>query len=139
MKKILIMMATVILSLIITFFFAEVFSIYNFGSSPTLLTSLYLIALFSIFQYFLLSLIYAITKKIKKEKIGIKKLITLILMFIALIMILGYIIIIDVDYLHWYMYSSPFYINVIIRSLEFLLPAIILIIISLILLKRKDK
>ena len=52
-------------------------------------------------------------------------------------MILSYLVIVNVDYLNWYMYSSPFYINVIVRSVEFLVPAIILIIISILLFKKK--
>ena len=48
MKKSIILLISVI-TLIITFVFAEIFSIYHFGSVPTLLTTLYLIIIFSIF------------------------------------------------------------------------------------------
>ena len=126
-----------IIALIITFVFAEVFSLYHFGSVPTLLTLLYLISLFSIFSYLLLGGCYIVSSKINKKKIGIRKIIGFILLFISLVMILSYLVIVNVDYLNWYMYSSPFYINVIIRSVEFLVPAIILIIISILLFKKK--
>lgn len=126
-----------IIALIITFVFAEVFSLYHFGSVPTLLTLLYLISLFSIFSYLLLGGCYIVSSKINKKKIGVRKIIGFILLFISLVMILSYLVIVNVDYLNWYMYSSPFYINVIVRSVEFLVPAIILIIISILLFKKK--
>ena len=126
-----------ILSIIITFVFAEIFSLYHFGSVPTLLTLLYLIALFSIFSYLLLGGCYIVSSKINKKKIGVRMIFGFILLFISLAMILSYLVIVNVDYLNWYMYSSPFYINVIVRSVEFLVPAIILIIISILLFKKK--
>lgn len=139
MKKTLSISVITIITLIITFFVAEILSLYSFGSIPTLLTLLYLIAIFSIFEYLSLTVFYIIKKIIKKEKISLKRILALILLFIALILILGYLIILDVDYLHRYMYSSPFYLNVIIRSIELLFPAIILIIISIVLFKKKNK
>ena len=126
-----------IIALIITFVFAEIFSLYHFGSVPTLLTLLYLISLFSIFSYLLLGGCYIVSSKINKKKIGIRRIIGFILLFISLVMILSYLVIVNVDYLNWYMYSSPFYINVIVRSVEFLVPAIILIIITILLFKKK--
>lgn len=126
-----------IITLILTFIFAEIFSIYHFGSIPTLLTTSYLIIIFSIFEYLLISITYVIRKLIKKEKIGIKKIIGLILLFIALLLVVLFLVVVNADYLNWYMYSSPFYLNVIVRSVEFLLPSIILIVIGIILLKKK--
>ncbi len=137
MKKTLPIIGTIILSLIITFFVAAIFNLYSIGTTPTLLTSLYLIAIFCIFEYLSLTTIYIIKKLIKKEKISLRKILTLVLLFISLVLILGYIVILDMDYLHWYIYSSPFYLNVIVRSIEFLLPAIILIIVSIILIKKQ--
>jgi len=128
-----------IISIIITFIFAEIFSLYHFGSVPTLLTILYLISIFSMFEYLLISTTYVIRKLIKKEKLEIKKIIGIILLFVALLLVLLFLIVVDVDYLHWYMYSSPFYLNVIVRSVEFLLPAIVLILISILLIKNKNK
>ena len=128
-----------IISIIITFIFAEIFSLYHFGSVPTLLTTLYLISIFSMFEYLLISTTYVIRKLIKKEKLEIKKIMGIILLFVALLLVLLFLIVVNVDYLHWYMYSSPFYLNVIVRSVEFLLPAIVLILISILLIKNKNK
>ena len=136
MKKISILIITII-SILITFLFAEIFSIYHFGSIPTLLTSLYLLSIFTILNYIIISLTYIIKKILKKEKIKIKKIVALLLLFIALLLILVFLIVVDVDYLNWYAYSSPFYLNVIYRGVEFLLPSIAFIIISILLIKNK--
>ncbi|MGN1338560.1 MAG: hypothetical protein ACI4WW_08825 [Candidatus Coprovivens sp.] len=128
-----------IITLILTFIFAEIFSIYHFGSVPTLLTSLYLISIFAIFEYLSISITYIVRKLIKKEKLETKKIIVLILLFVALLLALLYLVVLDIDYLNWYMNSSPFYLNVIVRSVEFLLPSIVLIIIGIFLMKRKKK
>ena len=58
-------------------------------------------------------------------------------LLVALLLILLYLVVLDIDYLHWYMNSAPFYLNVIVRSVEFLLPSIILIVIGINLIKRK--
>lgn len=139
MKKIFTIAAITIITLIVTFFIAEIFSLYSFGTLPTLLTTLYLITIFSIFEYLFLTTFYIVKKLIKKEKISLKRILALVLLFIALILILGYLIILDIDYLHRYMYSAPYYLNVISRSIEFLLPATILIIVSIFLMKKKEK
>lgn len=137
MKKTFILSGTIILSLIIMFIIAEIFSLYHFTDIPTLTTLCYLISLFCIFEYILLVIIYMIKKKINKEKLGVKKIIGIMLLFIALMLILGFIVILDIDWLNWYAYSPPFYINVIIRSVEFLLPSIVFTILSIYLLKKK--
>jgi len=134
-KKIL---ATSIISLIFTLIFTEIFSLYHFGDIPTITTLSYLITFFCFFEYILLLIIYVIRKKVNKGKIGVKRIIGLTILFIALILILSFIVVLEVDWLNWYIYSSPFYINVIIRSLEFLLPSIVLIIVGIHLL-RKNK
>ena len=126
-----------IITLILTFVIAEIFSIYHFGSVPTLLTSLYLISIFAMLEYLAISITYIVRRLIKKEKLKIKNIIGLILLFVALLLVLLYLVVLDVDYLHWYMNSAPFYINVIVRSVEFLIPSIILIVIGIILLKKK--
>jgi len=138
MKKGTIIILTII-TLVLTFIFAEIFSIYHFGSVPTLLTSLYLISIFAIFEDLTISITYIVRKLIKKEKLEIKKIIGLILLLVVLLLILLFLVVVHVDYLHWYMYSSPFYINVIIRSIEFLLPSIVLIVIGILLMKNKKK
>ena len=136
MKKRTIIILSIII-LVLTFIFAEILSIYHFGNVPTLLTSLYLISIFSIFEYLSISITYIVRKLIKKEKLEIKKIIGLILLLVALLLILLYLVVLDIDYLHWYMNSVPFYLNVIVRSIEFLLPSIILIVIGINLIKRK--
>lgn len=138
MKKRTIIILTIV-ALVLTFIFSAVFSIYHLDSVPTLLTSLYLMSIFAIFEYLLFSLTYILRKLIKKEKIEIKKIIGLILLFAALLLVLLFLIVVDVDYLNWYAYPSPFYLNVIFRSVEFLLPSIILIVISIVLIKNKNK
>lgn len=123
-------------SLILTFIFADVLSIYSFGSIPTLLTILYLLSIFLILDYVLITGSYILKKLITKEKILIKEIIGLILIFITLTLILLFLVVVNVDYLHWYMYSSPFYLNIIVRSLEFLLPAAVLLVIGFLLIKK---
>lgn len=134
-KRIIIILSLVML--VLTFIFAEIFSIYHFGSVPTLLTTLYLISIFSIFEYLSISLTYVIRKIIKKEKIDLKKISGLILLFIALLLVLIFLIVLDFDYLNWYAYSSPFYLNVIYRSIEFLVPSIALTVFGILLIKNK--
>ena len=112
MKKLLI---SAIISLIITFVFAELFSIYHFGDIPTLLTSFYLIALFSIFEYILITVIFVIEKIKNKQKPNKKEIIGRILLFIALLIVIAFLIVLNIDWLNWYAYSSPFYLNVIFR------------------------
>ncbi len=136
MKKVKVIILTII-TLVLTFIFSEIFSIYHFGSVPTLLTSLYLISIFAIFEYLSISITYIVKKLIKKEKLEIKKTIGLILLLVALLLILLFLIVVNADYLNWYMYSSPFYLNVVVRSTEFLMPSLILIIVGIILLKQK--
>ena len=138
MKKGTIVVLTII-TLVLTFIFAEIFSIYHFGSVPTLLTSLYLISIFTLFEYLSIFTTYIIRKLIKKEKLVMKKIIGLVLLFVALLLVLFFLVIVNVDYINWYMYSSPFYLNVIVRSVEFLLPSIVLIVTSILLIKNKEK
>lgn len=136
MKKSTIIILTIII-LILTFIFAEIFSIYHFSSTPTLLTSLYLISIFTILEYLSIAITYIVRKLMKKEKLEIKKVIGLILLFIALLLILLYLVVLNLDYLHWYMNSAPFYLNIIVRSIEFLIPSITLIITGLFLVRKK--
>lgn len=140
MKKILIILGTVILSILLTFFLGENLSLYHLGTTPTTLTCIHLISLFAILEYIFLVICYIFTKIIKKEKIGIRKIISLILFFISLILVLNFILMIDVDWLRYKNIgnSAPFYTFILVRCLEFLLPSIITNIISIVLLK-KDK
>lgn len=127
-----------IISIIITLFLGEILSIYSFGSVPTLLTTLYLISMFSIINYLIIVGTYIVKKIIKKEKISLKKIIGLILLFISLVLVLYYIIVLDIDYLNWYVNSAPFYFNVIFRSIEYLIPSIIMFIIGIKLINKKE-
>lgn len=127
-----------IISIIITLFLGEILSIYSFGSVPTLLTFLYLISMFSIINYLIIVGTYIVKKIIKKEKISLKKIIGLILLFISLVLVLYYIIVLDIDYLNWYVNSAPFYFNVIFRSIEYLIPSIIMFIIGIKLINKKE-
>ena len=126
-----------LIALVLTFFLGEILSIYSFGTIPTLLTSLYLISMFLILDYLLICGVYIISKLVKKEKIGIKKIIGIILIFIFLILVLYYIIVLNIDYLHWYVNSSPFYFDVIFRGIEILLPGIIMFIIGIFLIRKR--
>lgn len=134
-NRIIIILTTI--TLVLTFIFAETFSIYHFSSLPTLQTSLYLISIFSIFEYLSISLTYVIRKMIKKEKLGFKRIFGLISFFIALSLLLIFLIVLEFDYLNWYAYSSPFYLNVIYRSIEFLIPSIALTVFGILLIKNK--
>ena len=127
-----------IISIIITLFLGEILSIYSFGSVPTLLTFLYLISMFSIINYLIIVGTYIVKKIIKKEKISLKKIIGLILLFISLVLVLYYIIVLNIDYLNWYVNSAPFYFNVIFRSIDYLIPSIIMFIIGIKLINKKD-
>ena len=128
-----------IISIIITFILAEILSIYCIGTIPTILTTLYLIIIFTIIEYILLLITYIIKKKRKKQKITRNEIIGRITLFIGLILILLFIMVLNTDYLNWYMYSAPFYLNVLVRTIEFIIPAIILILISTKLIKDKSK
>ena len=141
MKKTLTIIGTIILSLIITFVFTETFSLYRFGTTSTFTTFTYLLFIFCFITYILLSLIYIISKKVKKEKIGIKKIISLVLFFVSLLLILGFMVILNLDWITYYSNypSAPFYVYIIVRSLEFLLPSIILIIVGIVLLLKNKK
>lgn len=59
---------------------------------------------------------------------------------VGILLIIGFIIRLGVDYFKYdpINNSSPFYINIIVRSVEFLLPSTILIIIATKLLKNKN-
>ena len=127
-----------IISIIITLFLGEILSIYSFGSVPTLLTFLYLISMFSIINYLIIVGTYIVKKIIKKEKISLKKIIGLILLFVSLVLVLYYIIVLNIDYLNWYVNSAPFYFNVIFRSIDYLIPSIIMLIIGIKLINKKE-
>ena len=72
-----------------------------------------------------------------KKKIKMKKIIGLILLLISIMLFILFAVVLNADYLNWYMYSSPFYLNVIVRCIEFILPGIISLIIGIVLLKKE--
>ncbi len=112
------------------FCFLRKFNIFNIG---------YLIVIFSIIYYILFVIDYLIKKRKIKEKIKFKEIVSLILFFVSLILIGIFILVLDIDYLNWYAYSSPFYINVIVRIIEFIVPSIILMIGSILVFIKKKK
>ena len=131
-----------VVSLVITFSLNKIYFLYlSFFSDKVSIgsTSLYLISIFAILEYLAISITYIVKRVIKKEKLEIKKIIGLVLLFVALLLVLLYLVVLDVDYLHRYMNSAPFYLNVIFRSVEFLIPSIILIVIGILLIKNKKK
>ncbi len=121
-----------LIALISTFIFAAM-------NTPSPLTILSLISIFLTFEYFFLLLSYFVNKFVQNKKIRLSQIIGLVLPIISIVLILLFSIILNYDYLIWYAYSTPFYINVLTRSIEFLLPAIIIIIISLLLIKISKK
>ena len=137
MKKRNILIGT-ITSLILTFILAELFSIYHFGDIPTLLTLFYLVTIFSVFEYVILTLIHIINKLIKKEKISVKEIFGRTLVFISILLVLFLGIVLEIDWLNWYAYSTPFYINVIVKMIKYLLPATILLIIGIKLIRKNS-
>lgn len=134
MKKGIILILTIIVS-VLTFVFSEIFSIYHFGGAPTLLTTLYLICIFNIFEYLTISIYYVVNKILKKEEIKIKKIIGLVFLFITLLLIFLLLIVLEFDWLNWYAYSTPFYINVIVKGIKYLLPATLFLILGIRLIK----
>lgn len=135
MKKRNILIGT-ITSLILTFILAELFSIYHFGDIPTLLTLFYLLTIFSIFEYIVLTFIHIINKLMNKEKIRGKEILGRILIFISILLVLFLGIVLEFDWLNWYAYSTPFYINVIVKMIKYLLPSILLLVIGIKLIKK---
>lgn len=135
MKKRNILIGT-ITSLILTFILAELFSIYHFGDIPTLLTLFYLLTIFSVFEYVILTVMHIINKLIKKEKIRGKEILGKILIFISILLVLFLGIVLEFDWLNWYAYSAPFYINIIVKMIKYLLPSILLLVIGIKLIKK---
>ena len=138
MKKRIILTVS-ILALICMFVFSEIFSIYYFGSIPTLFTILYLITIFFIFEYLFLTITYVIGCCLKKQKIGFKKILGWACLLFAFMLTLLFVVVVNVDWIHQYMYSSPFYLNVISRCIEFIVPAGIFGTVGILLMKKKNK
>ena len=132
MKKKLIIILS-IMSFILTLIIGFILSLLKFN----IFNYLYLLLIFSIFEYISLVLYYGFSKIKNKEKIKLKKIFGLGLIFLCLLLFLLCVIALDIDYLNWYMYSSPFYLNIIVRCVEFGLLGIISLIIGIILIKKE--
>ncbi len=142
MKKILWILGLIVLSFILTMVLADLFSLYHFGDLPTFTTLTYLLFSFSFFTYLFLFLFYIVCKRMKKEKIGVKKIISFLLFFVSMLFLLGFMVVLNLDWLTYYSMgnSSPFSTFVLVRSLEFLLPGILLSIVGVLLLfKSKEE
>ena len=138
MKRTSIVIGTIILSLLIVFLFAKVFSLYHFGDAPTITSIFYLITSFFIIEYIFLSVIYEIYKKVKREKIWVKKIISLLLFLISLLLLFGFVFILNFDWIAYYSYvPCPFYLSIIKRSLEFLLPSFLLVVVGFFILRKE--
>lgn len=132
MKKKLIIILSII-SFILTLIIGCILSLFKFN----IFNYLYLLLIFSIFEFISLVLYYLFFKIKNKDKIKLKKIFGLLLIFLCLLLFVLCVIVLDIDYLNWYMYSAPFYLNVIVRCVEFCLPGIISLIIGIILLKKE--
>ncbi len=141
MKKILVILGVIILSLVMTFTASEFLSLYHFGDKITFTTFTYLLFMFCFITYILLSISYIVSKRIRKEKIGIKKISCILLFFAALILLLCFVVLLNFDWLTYYsnFNSSPFYVFILVRGIEFLVPMVILVVIGIILLKNENK
>ena len=139
MKKDFIMFITIILSLLFTFLLSNFIGLYTFGTTPTTLTIIYLISIFSIIEYLFIIISYLANKK--RKKLSLKKIISFFMFFISLVLILFFIFVTNVDWLNFYSSgdSAPFYITIIKNSFIFLVPSLIFIIIGIILFKKKNK
>lgn len=134
MKKSIIISSIILL---ITLIISETLMLYHFETKPTIFTFSYLISIFSIIEYILITFIYISSKIKNKIKIPIFSLIAILLIFIALLLILMLIIVLNIDWLNWYMNSAPFYINVLTKCLKYLTPAILMIVVSIVILRKK--
>lgn len=139
MKKLFSTIGSVIISLIITFILAELFSLYHFGSVPTTSTIINLISLFSIFEYLILSISFIINKKKNKQTISHNDIFSMILFFLSLLLFLYFLFATNIDWLNYYSRgnSAPFYLTIIGNGIKILIPSIILLILGIVILKKK--
>lgn len=140
MKKIFTIIGSIIISLIITFMFTESFSLYHFGDDPTTLTIIYLVSLFSIFEYLILSVCFIINKKKNHQTISHNNIFSMILFFLSLLLILYFIFATNIDWLDYYSKgnSAPFYLTIIGNGIKILIPSFILFILGIFILKKSN-
>ncbi len=69
----------------------------------------------------------------------IKKVIGVVLFCLAIIFVGYFALVLNIDWLGWYANSAPFYVDIIFRGIEFLLPAIICIVTGIVLINKSKK
>ena len=140
MKKTMAIVGSIIISLIITFILAESLSLYHFGNIPTTLTIIYLVSLFCIFEYLILSVGFIFNKKKNKQVISRNNIFSMILFFLSLLLVLYFIFATNIDWLNYYSKgnSAPFYLTIMGNGIKILGPAAILFILGIFILKKKS-
>ena len=134
-KKNLMIIVTIIVALIITYCIVNILNIYHFNCVPTMTTLIYIIFILSIMSYLLFFFLYFIWKKRHLEKIKMEQYACIIMCFVALILMLFFLLMVDIDWLSHEAVLSPFYMSIIVRGFQFLLPSAILIVLSLLLIQ----
>ena len=139
MKRILTIVGSTIVSLILTFVLAEVLSLYHFGTVPTILTIIYLVSLFCIFEYLILTVKFIINKKKNHQTISHKNIFSMILFFISLLLVLYFIFATNIDWLNYYSKgdSAPFYLTIITNGIKILIPSVISFVLGIFISKKK--
>lgn len=57
----------------------------------------------------------------------------------SIILLVLFVVMVDVDYLRYRMYSAPFYIYVIIRAVEFAIPSLVVFVLARIMKRKSSK
>lgn len=139
MKRFLTIVGSTIVSLILTFVLAELLSLYHFGTVPTILTIIYLVSLFCIFEYLILTVKFIINKKKNHQTISYKNIFSMILFFISLLLVLYFIFATNIDWLNYYSKgdSAPFYLTIITNGIKILIPSVISFVLGIFISKKK--
>lgn len=138
MKRVLTIVESIIVSLILTFVLAELLSLYHFGTLPTVLTIIYLISLFCIFEYLILLANFIVNKKKKHQTISHRNIFSMILFFLSLLLVLYFIFTTNIDWLNYYSRgdSAPFYLIIIVNGIKILIPSVISFILGIFISKK---
>lgn len=139
MKRFLTIVGSTIVSLILTFVLAELLSLYHFGTVPTILTIIYLVSLFCIFEYLILTVKFIINKKKNHQTISHKNIFSMVLFFISLLLVLYFIFATNIDWLNYYSKgdSAPFYLTIITNGIKILIPSVISFVLGIFISKKK--
>ena len=139
MKRVLTIVESIIVSLILTFVLAELLSLYHFGTFPTVLTIIYLISLFCIFEYLILLANFIVNKKKKHQTISHRNIFSMILFFLSLLLVLYFIFTTNIDWLNYYSRgdSAPFYLTIITNGIKILMPSVISFVLGIFISKKK--